>query len=471
MLYGKHKCQVTSKVFSKISSKLIQDLQSQFEVKNISNPLVVFAGIEYNTQSLDLSNCPLKRNGIQTRDNMYKDFGRMLYAFHCMLNYCIMYQSIRKDGECLMHLGFDSSAKGLSGRAIKQEQNKLKTKWNGDEWEEFNNQVRKQLSTDSLSNYDGLIYILTCHGEEEDTMYLSDGNDCCLAFLFDIFNNERCRHLREKPKIFIVNNIPVNSNDVLKLPPPKAEKVALQDVETQYRDVLYQRLVKQVNNNKESNSFLSNIGNELSSISVRSKENQEYAREDEKQVELKSQYWNHMAYRKESHFRYIYSTPEGYTNDQIIFDHSKGSPLIRTLGIIVPQMLKQSQQQAQQQAQQRNNNQNDEKKNENENERNVVGVEFDDMVINISSRINKDSIKNFDKIKEALEQQKQKNIKEKQMEKEKEKQKVNVSSQDEKKSGEDDFDPNLLRQILYSPIVQDNNRMPYFMRLIPRKKR
>ena len=40
-----------------------------------------------------------------------------------------------------------------------------------------------------------------------------------------------------------------------------------------------------------------------------------------------------MTHRKESHFRYIYETPEGYVNDQLIIDHTKGSPLIRNVTI------------------------------------------------------------------------------------------------------------------------------------------
>ena len=476
--------------------------QLQCDNRDISNPLVVFAGIEYKDKKQAQGlNVQLKKNGIQTNDNMYKDFGKVLYTFHCMLNYSVIYQAMGSKGtkSTLIHLGndYNLSLKQLSSSKIKGVRTKLKTNWNSEEWFQFNVQVRKKLSKNS--NYDGLIYILTCHGSQDYMINLSDGEQDYLPMLFDFFDNENCQSLREKPKIFFISCVPVGSNDVLRPSPTQAQKqVSLKNVETQYKQVLYQRLKQQVNN-KETDSLIkysksSNIGSDLSG-SAKTED------EDEKEVESKShiQYWNSMTYRKESHFRYIYATPEGYINDQLIIDHTKGSLLIRNVTRVILDMLphsklliqehdkriqkmknnqtknekitekdsteKELHQQTQTQTASQNACDEDESKN-----KNVDFIDFEDLVINVSDRINKKSIKNFQEMKESLEKLKQMETENKKTNITNQLQCSNKNNNDSTAASTDqDFDPELLRHILYSPIIEDNNRMPYFIRLVPRK--
>ena len=55
-----------------------------------------------------------------------------------------------------------------------------------------------------------------------------------------------------------------------------------------------------------NNIFSFDIDSYTESIVPNSKHKEKYALQDMKQLELKSQYWNHVRSRKESHFRFIY---------------------------------------------------------------------------------------------------------------------------------------------------------------------
>lgn len=156
--------------FSQLSPELVDELNNSFSVRKISNPLVVIVGIDYKKQGLkehkSIIGKVLDDNHVQTKQSICRDFANILYAFHYMLKYSVMYQSIRSNGESrLMHIGL--TTKIMSKRDINSEKTKLKTNWTYDEFDEFNIQVRKKLSTKCKYNYDGLIYFLTCHGGEE----------------------------------------------------------------------------------------------------------------------------------------------------------------------------------------------------------------------------------------------------------------------------------------------------------------
>ena len=704
--------------FSQLSPELVDELNNSFSVRKISNPLVVIVGIDYKKQGLkehkSIIGKVLDDNHVQTKQSICRDFANILYAFHYMLKYSVMYQSIRSNGESrLMHIGL--TTKIMSKRDINSEKTKLKTNWTYDEFDEFNIQVRKKLSTKCKYNYDGLIYFLTCHGGQENAIYFSDGEEDNLAFLFDRFDNENCRHLRNKPKIFFINCARGDKTDVLTLPPTIAQKVSLKYVEKQHRPVRYARRMKEKDERRKmkdedsdsssdsddddgdddkpscitttrsatalsskhrgggdgygcrySNTYTHEIwknrqyekrnrnrnrydemdallglqmrevvGYDAPSMSMsqedealmssfdmheqmrigmrmvrygrrahgyhgyvynydeyesqgargfynnynnyvlgntrqenerlrkifaktrkmiekkemkdpRNRHRKKYAAQDVKEVELKSQYWNDMTYRKESHFRYIYSTPEGYMNNQLIIDHSKGSPLIRAVTKVVVSMFEKSKdeekkfekqqktqsptqpttqpitQSATQSLTQSNTarqgqsqalfeNKNDDVK-DGKTERKKceflgVGIEFENFVNNVRKLIDKSVYKNelleridatIEKEKKLdIEKQKERDIKEREIvQAKKEKlEKAKKEREEKKKRGDkvkkrtfeekygkycenewfdnvgNDYNVNIeydVRKALYSPIIEDNNRMPYFIRLVPR---
>ena len=61
------------------------------------------------------------------------------------------------------------------------------------------------LTDDNKYKHDGLIYFISCLGDGDDAIYDSLGEEYNLAFLFDQFNNQECKCLTNKPKIFIID--------------------------------------------------------------------------------------------------------------------------------------------------------------------------------------------------------------------------------------------------------------------------
>ena len=117
----------------------------------------------------------------------------------------------------------------------------------------------------------------------------------------------------------------------------------------------------------------------------------------------------------------------------------------------------------------------DESKNDHENENENVGfIEFEDLVINVSNRVNKKSIKNFQEMKESLAKLRQMETGNKKANIPNQLQcsnKNNNNSTAVSASTDQNFDAELLRYIVYSPIIEDNNRMPYLIRLVARKNK
>ena len=81
----------------------------------------------------------------------------------------------------------------------------FKLEWNSEDIDNFNHKRVSKVLNNKKSNYDGLIYIISGHGDDDDSLIDSFGEEYPLAFIFDAFNNKDCKALRNKPKIFIVD--------------------------------------------------------------------------------------------------------------------------------------------------------------------------------------------------------------------------------------------------------------------------
>ena len=70
------------------------------------------------------------------------------------------------------------------------------------EIETFNENVRNIIVN---NEFDSLIYFVSCHGDKDNVIYDSEGDEYQLDCVFYMFNNLYCRQLRNKPKIFVVD--------------------------------------------------------------------------------------------------------------------------------------------------------------------------------------------------------------------------------------------------------------------------
>ena len=68
--------------------------------------------------------------------------------------------------------------------------------------ESFENESKDDFESDP---YDGLIYFVSSHGDSDNVINDSTGEEYSLTFIFDKFDNENCPYLRHKPKIYFLD--------------------------------------------------------------------------------------------------------------------------------------------------------------------------------------------------------------------------------------------------------------------------
>ena len=153
----------------------------------IFNPIIVILGIgEYD---------------FDVGDNLIgipKDYRNIIHSMNHCHGYSYIYQT---KSNKLIH----ETKQGQCFKSVNDEiENTCKKKWSSDEIEEFNENVRDIIDSDN-NNYDALIYFISCHGDEDDVIYDSEGEEYSLEYIFNIFNNKECAHLRRKPKIYFID--------------------------------------------------------------------------------------------------------------------------------------------------------------------------------------------------------------------------------------------------------------------------
>ena len=81
---------------------------------------------------------------------------------------------------------------------------KYKIEWTSDEIDNFLKEVSNTIN-DKKNNFDGLIFIISSHGEDEGVLLDSEGKDYQLMEIFSTFDNSTCTKLAGKPKLFIID--------------------------------------------------------------------------------------------------------------------------------------------------------------------------------------------------------------------------------------------------------------------------
>lgn len=103
----------TQFAFSKLKSTIDVAEILQYPKYDMKNPLIVFVGIEYeakekkteNEEKECTNNNGKKKPLIQSRDSILHDFASILYVFHCLNHFDIIYQcrSSKKAGGKFIH--------------------------------------------------------------------------------------------------------------------------------------------------------------------------------------------------------------------------------------------------------------------------------------------------------------------------------------------------------------------------------
>ena len=278
--------------------------------KNVSteivrHPLVVGIGIRgnnYNEHNTDETSSDDMEN---FENIILYDCCNIKNSFHNRCGYDIIYQT--KTNE-IKHL------KNWQEYGIEmKDSNNFKTQWIDEEFDDFNEYILDQIianhNNKSAVNYDALIYVLSAsHGNLENIIYDSNGEELVLDFIFDLFDNENCKYLRNKPKIFILNC--GRGDKVSKLLTNPLENDTANEPTEPKNSTNNTKQDENVTNNS-NNSAIHDTGGESDHVS--------------------KQFCNELTYRRDSHCRFIWANAKGYqmVNDETT--RSKGSFLIRNI--------------------------------------------------------------------------------------------------------------------------------------------
>ena len=148
---------------------------------SIENPLIVPLGISIYDKGV-----------FPSLECVVMDYKNVEYAFNIVRSYDIAHYNQKNQ----MVLKRGNNIKVSS-------KNRFKLRWNEKEIFEFNNEIY-DLINDPRYNYDCLLYFISCHGDSGGVIYDSDGNEIPLITIFDIFSNQHCIKLRNKPKMYFI---------------------------------------------------------------------------------------------------------------------------------------------------------------------------------------------------------------------------------------------------------------------------
>lgn len=111
-----------------------------------------------------------------------------------------------KNGYTLMYMENNSTKPTCVAEPPSQhpytDETNYKIRWYSEEIDDFTNKVLAKLQ-DGLTDFDGLIYFVSGHGDSEGVFLDSESEEISIAILIDRFSNLNCIALRNKPKIFV----------------------------------------------------------------------------------------------------------------------------------------------------------------------------------------------------------------------------------------------------------------------------
>ena len=95
----------------------------------------------------------------------------------------------------------------------------FKIKWTFDDVEQFNRDICDSIinsggnSDSNSSNYDSIIYFASCHGDRDSVIYDKNGEIISLTYVTHVFDNQNCKALRQKPKMYLFDTNRVSSKE------------------------------------------------------------------------------------------------------------------------------------------------------------------------------------------------------------------------------------------------------------------
>lgn len=141
------------------------------------------------------------------------DYVNVVRAFNCRRRYDIVFATNSLTKLEIKHITDDNVIRNENEIKLFD----FKLKWSYDDIEDFNKRIATNVLATTSDNgdygYDGLIYILSSHGDSEKIIFDSNGEEMPLAYIYNQFDNQECKSLRQRPKVYICDVSRFGSNE------------------------------------------------------------------------------------------------------------------------------------------------------------------------------------------------------------------------------------------------------------------
>ena len=292
----------------------------------MSNPLIVLLCIGEFNQDADENQIKL--------DNIIgakRDCIMAKKCFNIVRGYDIVYMIKHKDKN-------KYSVRYIHKKGVGDKRtDRFRLHWTEEEIDNFNSQVNQIITkvndNSKKTSYDGLIYIISGHGNSEDAIYDSEGAKYHLSFIFGEFNNENCQALLNKPKIFIIDTD--RGDKEIKLTLNESLKAAKKESSTNPKQEKIEEKEKEKENEKETKNKYENEKTKEIKSSSGININVKSVTHFEKEIDIDSEeIFNQRYYCTDDHFRVIYANGKGYKKIDSE-TNEKGSYLIRSFTKVI----------------------------------------------------------------------------------------------------------------------------------------
>ena len=355
---------VQSKYYSATSEIVSTHVQSwkPVEVCYICNPLVVLLGIGKYDGHLDL-------NGVKT------DYKNMVHTFHDVWGYSIIYKTSLENENKLIkpeskpfklsndnnnnnnsnnnkvnsNINKNINAKIKNQSCKCQQKRYYKLEWTCEEIDEYcqhiSNEIEKGITNrkgnKKIKDYDGLIFIISCHGESDGVILDSKCEEVSLLNIYGFFQSKECPKIADKPKIFMIDAC---RGSMREKPQPfvrekgisvdtKSSKTTIA-ASTDADDSNYEKDNK---DNKENKDKDDNKGDERTERDARKNDDHDNDEEKKTDADVEDKNGGTIAgdnthadvdkFHRESNFYKIYANPAGFAS----IEGTKGGILIHSI--------------------------------------------------------------------------------------------------------------------------------------------
>ena len=154
----------------------------------VQNPLVVILGIgEYD--------------GMADLVGVEKDYKNLVHAFYSQFGYSVVFMT---NSNKLLYANRKPRSKNEK-KLLKKDEISYKLNWTYDEVEEFTEEIVKIISDHNKNHHDGLIFLISSHGDQEGVILDSTCEEMQLIGIFDSFFGQNMPHMLDKPKMFFID--------------------------------------------------------------------------------------------------------------------------------------------------------------------------------------------------------------------------------------------------------------------------